>query len=171
MLADLLGHLAIIAMRGHIIPILKADIMFIWASTLVGWWHLHFLLTVDLLDICLFLLFEIMISNFLQNYLGSTILNQIHDTFTKNSYLTVWSTKSKLVNKFWMQLSIYIGLKKISWTFLQFLIKIKAHLSLSASFNIYATVVDLRFLYMSFYYNYYCYYYLIFLFFLVTENM
>ena len=70
-----------------------------------------------------------------------------------------------------MQLSIYTDLKKISWTFLQFLIKIKAPLSLSASFNIYTTVVDLRFLYMSFYYNYYCYYYLIFLFFLVTENM
>ena len=41
----------------------------IWESTLVGWWHLHFLLTAYLLDICKFSFIEIMIviSDYLQN--------------------------------------------------------------------------------------------------------
>ena len=53
--ADLLGDLTIIAAQGHTIFILKADMSTpIWASTLAGWWHLHLLLVIDLLGICLF---------------------------------------------------------------------------------------------------------------------
>lgn len=33
----------------------------IW-TTFVGWWHLHFLLAVDLLDVCIFSFIEMMIS-------------------------------------------------------------------------------------------------------------
>ena len=56
-LTDLLGDLAIIAVHGHTIIILKADTRNAYVSidllTLVGWWHYYLLLTINLLDICL----------------------------------------------------------------------------------------------------------------------
>ena len=75
MLTDLLRVLAIVSMHGHIILLVKADICnaYINILSLAGWWDLHFLLTLDLLDICIFSFIEITmpISDFIQD-LNST---------------------------------------------------------------------------------------------------
>ena len=67
--------------------------MSIWVSTLVGWWHLHFLSAVGLLDIYIFSFIEVMIiisSEFLQS-LNSTTNSLNSRAFMFTHYTKKWS--------------------------------------------------------------------------------
>ena len=55
MLIDILGYLAVNTMHGSMILISKTSICNVSMSTpFIEWWHIHFLFTFYLLDICIF---------------------------------------------------------------------------------------------------------------------